>query len=89
MAEFVDNVVEKLDNSIVADVADMIVAEFVHDEIVDDTDVVVDDDDVGEDSVDGTDDGADHKNNNQDDRCVGMYHNTGVNVEVVKIDGPS
>ena len=32
------------------------------------------------DSVDGTDDGADHKNNNQDDRCVGMYHNTGMNV---------
>ena len=60
----------------------MIVAEFVHDEIVDDIDVVVydDDDDVGEDSVDGTDDGADHKNNNQDDRCVGMYHNTGMNV---------
>ena len=86
MAEFVDNVVEKLDNSIVADVA--IVAEFVHDEIVDDIDVVVDDDDVGQDSVDGTDDG-DHKNNNQDDRCVGMYHNTGMNVEVVKIDGPS
>ena len=81
MAEFVDNVVEKLDNSIVADVA-----EFVHDEIVDDIDVVVDDDDAGEDSVDGTDDGADHKNNNQDDRCVGMYHNTGMNVvQVVKM----
>ena len=69
MADVVENVV--------ADVADMIVAEFVHD------------DDVGKESVDGTDDGADHKNNNQDDRCVGMYHNTGVNVEVVKIDGPS